>query len=573
MKRLIILALVALSGLMIVSVINAEDSSTYVTKSVWIGGHYTTLTDYRRKVGEYNLGNDELLPEFRFDFLSQKSGSIFDLKTHYYDDRNITGELNAYVTDRLSASVQYRSLTKQFGQDLLTNLETREWLSTKPGGKILTHDLSDSGADYNIHRQEVLTRVSLLLSHENNVRFMATHRAILEKGSVQQVNTSHCYSCHVVSQTRSVDNRTQEFEAGLQADVSKMTAGYSFGYRSFSSHALIPTYAYDSAAHPVNGGSGPEFVTRLNFSDTTLPVGALPNSHKMSHKARLKGQVAGGYLASSIVYNSVKNTNSGISSDAYGASAQYLHALSARTRMVTRASFMRQKTDNYYVNLPTFREGRPGPEISFDFTRYSSLNRLNAAANVELVSRLNPKTVLSLLAAYNRVRRDDYPFHGSDYTTNKYTGQARLRYHPMMKLNTTFSYRFEKTSRPFESGRGLFEESGRNTLKPLADNFAFIFYFQREALRYQSITTLPTDRHEVKFDGSYVLGPRVSMLWSVKGSYDRNNDLDSLDIQHVSIQPAVSFSLVMNNKWTNAFGYSYSYEKSRLAVAVPLFDG
>lgn len=576
MKNALILILIALSGFTFPASLAATETDNTSSRSLWIGSHYTTLADYTRKVGEYDLGKDKLFPELRFDLHSQKGNNIFDLQSHYYDYRNIFGRLNATAGDRFVGQFQYRTLTKEFGQDLLSNLETREWLSTRPGGKILTHDLSDSGADYNIRRQEVLSRINVLISRKNNIHLMAAHRAILEKGDVQQINTNHCSSCHVVSQTRPVDKRTQQFEAGLQADISKLTAGYTFNYRTFASHATAPMFTYDSASHPVSGASGPEFKSRLIFSDTTLAVGTLPTIHKAAHKARLKGEVAGGQMSSSFTYSSAKNMSTELSSDAYGASMQYARRLSPRTRLVAKASVLMQKTDDVFVDLPTWRAGRPGTAIDFDFTRYSSLNRLDAKGSVEMTSRLSPKSLLSLLAAYNRVRRDDYPYAGADYTTNKYTGQAKLRYRPTTKLDATMSYRFEKTDKPFISGRGLFEHSGRDILQPLdtiAATRGFIYYFQREALRYQSITTLPTDRHEANLGGSLVMSPKVSLQWTVKGVYDKNGDLDSLDVKHVSFQPTIGLTLTPNQKRSYAVGYSYTYDKSRLPVTMPLFDG
>ncbi|NMC43287.1 MAG: hypothetical protein GYA46_05155 [candidate division Zixibacteria bacterium] len=542
-------------------------------QSLWVGGHCTTLSDYGLKVGEYNLGREELLPEFRYDLHSRRDHTLLDLQTHYYDRRNIFGRFEAQAADRLTGMIQYRSLGKRFGQDMLSNLETREWQSTRPGGKILTHEVTDSAADYHSHRHEIASQVGVLLSRTNNLRLMAAHRTILENGSAQQVNTSHCYSCHVVSQTRHVDNRTHQLEAGVQADIQALTAGYTFNYRSFSSSAASPWFAYDSAAHPASGASGPEFASRVTFSDTTLPVGVLPKTRTLAHKARLKGQVAGGQLSGALTYSTTKNQDTNVSSDAYGGTVQYAHRLSTRTRLVTRAGVMRRETDDYFVDLATFREGRPGPQVDFDFLRRSSLNRLDARGSAELSTRLNPKATLSLLAAYNRVHRDDYPFPDSVYTTNKYLGQAKLRYRPTTRMDASVSYRFEKTSHPFTSGRGLFEAPGRDILQPLAPNFAFIFYFQREDLRYQTITTLPTDRHEASFGGSLALGSGAGLQWNIKGVYDKNGDLDSLDVEHLSFQPTIGLTMATGGKWSYAAGYSYTYDKSRLPVTMPLFDG
>src|SRR5690606_18793340 len=117
-------------------------------------------------------------------------------------------------------------------------------------------EITDPEADYNTHRQEVLSQISALLSEKHNVRLVAAHRMIREQGTEQGVSNSHCFSCHIVSETVAVENMTHSFEAGLQADVkSDVTVGYEFGYRHFETQAPDAVAYFDPAVHPANGGS------------------------------------------------------------------------------------------------------------------------------------------------------------------------------------------------------------------------------------------------------------------------------------------------------------------------------
>ena len=77
-------------------------------------------------------------------------------------------------------------------------------------------------------------------------------------------------------------------------------------------------------------------------------------------------------------------------------------------------------------------------------------------------------------------------------------------------------------------------------MQPLAQNFAFIFYFQREALRYQTITTLPTDHHEFNLGGMILASAKASVNLNFRGLFDKNNELDSLDVKQSLIQPAIA---------------------------------
>ena len=174
---------------------------------LWLGAHYTDLQDYTKKVGEYNLGNSEWLPDFRVNYFRQATDYLLTLDGQYFDNKNISGKVTGSLSDRLTGQIEYRSLIRQQGQDLLGNLETREWFGASAGGKILTHEITDPDADYNYNRNEILTKVSVLLSRKNNIRLHTAHRSILKSGEEQKISSTHCFSCHVTSQTADVKPR------------------------------------------------------------------------------------------------------------------------------------------------------------------------------------------------------------------------------------------------------------------------------------------------------------------------------------------------------------------------------
>ena len=574
MQRKLIVLLIILAGSMAAPALQAADTETAQDQySLWIGSHYTDFSDYAKKVGEYNLGNSELLPEFRFSHYALREGGVFRLDAHYYDDQNILGRLQTAAGDRFSGLFQFRSLTKQTGQDNLSNLEVREWLSTVPGGKIVTHEILDPNADYNTNRQELLGRISVLLSRSNNLRLMAAHRSILERGTEQSTSSSHCFSCHITSQGVDVDRRTHQFETGVQGDFGKYTVGYQFGYRHFSSKEPDPYAVYDRAVNPVNGTSGPEFDSRLVYADTVAAYGAAPKTEKLSHKVRVKGAVGKGYFTGTAGFTHVTNKRVDLSTDALSGSATYSVPLAAHTRMIARGSAVRQRSDDPFIDLPTYRAGRPGPQVSFDYTRWSSLDRSDLKGSLELIRKLNPRLTMSLLAGYNRIARTNYPDAGTSYTTGTFTGQAKFRYRPASQTNMALSYRFRKSSDPFANLNGLFEARGRDVLRPLVPGYGFVFYFQREDLKYQNVSTLPTDYHEAELTASWTPSAKSTVTLLLKGIYDKNGDLDSLDVNHKAFQPNLNLTLVPNPKWTLAAGYTYNYDRSKQPVAVALFDG
>ncbi len=566
---------ILISGLLLVlfcvSLSAGQESETEETYTVWFGGHYTDFTDYQKKVGEYMLGNEEFLPELMVDYLARGKGYILTLNGHYYDHKNFRGTLTSRVGDRFKGTFGYNSLYHREGQDMLTYMETRE----AGGGKILTHEVLDPGADYRVHRQEFQSEMKALLSRKNNITLMAAHRMVLQKGAEQSIGNTHCFSCHVTSQTATVDKVTHQVEASLQGDIGKNTIGYDFGYRLFESVAQ-PVYAwFDEARHPVNGLSGAEFDSRLIYADTALPINAYPKTEKFQHKLKTKGSLGNGEYAASAGYSRAENKGTELVSTAWSGHVNYSHPLNQKSRLIARIKGVKLDSDDLFIDLPTYREGR-GPTASqrdFDFTRYSTLNRSEFDGSLELITRVNPRLTASFLLGYENISRKDYPVHDDGINTNRFSGQLKLRYRKGLTYSTSVKYRYEKTSDPFTSGRGLFEARGDTVLNPIPDGFNFVFYWQREDLRYQAITTEPTQEHIFEWNSQWRPTSKMNVSLGLKGSYDKNGDLDSLDVNHLNVQPYAALNLTPNPNWSFMAGGSFIHYKSRGPVAVALFDG
>jgi hypothetical protein len=572
MRRLILtIASLTLSLLPVLSSAQDETGARY-EYSLWLGTHYTDFQDNAKKVGEYNLGNDEAMPEGRFSLSANKANRRFSADLRYFDHKNIHAQLDGSVGTRLDASVRYRSMIGHQAQDFLTNMETREWLGDKPGGKMVTHEITDPNADFNIHRNEIEADLSVLLSEKGNVRMIAAHRSIIESCSEQKVASNHCFSCHLVSESVDVDRRTYIVKAGLEAATENLDVGYTFGYRKFHSKEPDPTGYFDPAKHPVNGGAVEEFSSRVAFDDVILPYSAYPETEKMSHKARLGANVGTGRLTAAVSYSQSENKRSELKVDAVGGSANYRLPLSPRTRLTAKVSATRLSADDPFIDLPLWRADRPGETVDFSYTRYSVTDRLDLRGSAEVTTRLSRRATLSVIGGLRSIARDDYPLPDDGLTTSSFFGQAKLRYRKGTRYAMSLKYRFTKTSDPLISGRGLFEARGRDVLD-IKTPPGFAFYYQREDLRYQDITTLPTDEHDFHWRSTYRPSGKVSLGLGLHGSLDKNGELDSLDVEHLNLRPDVSVTLIPDVRWSITSGYTFSHFKSRGPVTVALFDG
>ena len=566
----------------------AQDHEPRTDITVWLGSHYTSFDDYSHKVGEYNVGSNEWMPDGSFKLLHHGNGRLFDAFASFYDRRNMDGNLGLNLGDKVAFRATYRSLVQRPGQDKLANLSAREYFGTNDagedqwGGKITTHELQDEGVDYEVHRKEILTKLSLLLARRNNIKLEAMHRSIFEDGNMQGLSNSHCFSCHIVSEELPLENRTHEVQAGIQSDVSeKVTVGYQFGYRSFKSNAPEAMAYYDPAKHPVSGGSAEEFASRVLFADSNLVYNQLPETQKMSHKVRTRARLGEtGRLNASVGYSSAENRNVDLKTKSITGATRYSATVASNTRLIVRAAGAKIEADDPFIDIRDFREGRPsGPVTSFDYIRYSTLDRTQVDVSAEFIHRATRGLTLSWLNGVKVVDRKDYPLPDDGIRSKTFSTQAKVRFNKMRTVSGWLKYRFEKTVDPFVSGRGLFEARGREQLAIAipegegASVHRFIYYYQREALRYQDITTDPNDRHEVEASATFHTSNTSSVNLSLRGWHQSTSDLDSLDVRSWQVRPNVMLALNPAPSWMFTAGYSMYMGKSRGPITVALFDG
>ena len=292
------------------------------------------------------------------------------------------------------------------------------------------------------------------------MRLVAAHRSVLKRGNEQKIASNHCFSCHLTSKEAEVNNATHQIEAGIDAEVNKYDVGYRFGYRLYESQAPDQTAYFDPAKHPVLGNNEAEFTSRQAYSDTTLAYSIEPTTEKLSHKFRVKGDVGQVKMAGTLSHTRAENKDTELATRTWLGVLNLAHRLSPNTRLLGKIRGMRTKSDDFYVDVPTYRRGRPGLQVSFDFNRASYLDRAEGEVSAEVIHKLNQRWTISVLGGFQRIDRYNFPTNADNLVTNRMIGQFKARYTKGLKYSARIKYRFEKTSDPLNSARGLFEKNG-----------------------------------------------------------------------------------------------------------------
>ncbi len=543
---------------------------------LYFGAHYTGSADYYQKAGEYYRTNFVTKPEFGLNYIGTRNDKILKVKAIYYDDKRIKFNADAVGGDIWSAHLGYRSFYHQLGHDLLENMTVREVVDTSntPGGKMITHKDLNPGAEYGFARHEISSDVSAKILNKDNfaVRLYAAHKSFIEKGEHQIIASMHCSSCHLQSETADIDLYSHNIKGGIEGKVGKSTIAYEFGYRETESRAGETDILYDVAQHPVTGGAIDEFESRMLFDGESVPYGKISKTDKYSQTIKGHTELPFGDLAGSFTHSKAENKDVGIAAKSNGGVLKFYSNLSKTLRFIGKSSLNRIRNDPYFVDLPPWREGRTGGGQDFDYTRYSNLTRTVFKGSGDFIYRPSLRYRIALSAGYQSDKRDDYPSYNQEYNTQTIFAEANFHYKPSSRFSSRLKLHIEKINNPFMAVGGLLEKRMNGVASPLPDN-SLVYYFQRDDYRYGDITKLPALSQLADISIRYIPSNKLSLVAGVKVSFDKNNDMGTIDFERTALEPNLSATLALNPKWSFYASATQMYEKLNGPLAVALMDG
>ena len=552
----------------------AHAQETRTEWELWIGSHYTGLDQYIAKVAEFDRGKEGLTPELAFRLFRQTLTSTLQLTGWYYDPKRMSFDFLAQTGDTFRAQVSFLSFFRFLQNDLLQNAATRESLNregTRPGGKMLTVENPNIAERFGYTRRELKTALEFRIPGLSTLRFRFNHRSIFENGTEQRIITMHCSSCHLESRTLDVNRQIHDVGGTIEADLGKVTVSYQARYRVFDNRIDQPVAFYDPAQHPVTGGARAEFASRVIFEGEEVPYSIAPDVRRLSHAFKTLARLGRGTLAADLTFSTGKNKAMDLTARDTRLHLRFTYPIAKRLKWILAGRYGRLKNDPVFIDRPPWRAGRPGGGQDFDWTRYSNLTRTLWSASSEWLVRFTRRFRGSLLVRVDQITRDDYPEPGGDHRTTTWHLGPRIELRPSQRLTARLGYTLEHTTNPFAAIDHLFEASGR-TLQPLPGN-PFVYYWQRDALRYGDITPLPETLHRVQAR----LELRPTPAWTVRGdltaTFGSNHINPQLDFQNQFLQADFSLFYRPTPLWNLYAHYTYMYQDQNGLLSVALMDG
>ena len=483
----------------------------------------------------------------------------------------------------VNAAFDHRSFIHRLDHDLLRNLNWRE-LTGEPGTqnlveghKMLTHSDADLGRQYGIRYVATKEKVDVALPFLPGAKLSADYRNQMRSGSRQTLGVDHCASCHVGSQSKRVDDETRDLNLRLAGQYSRLKVSYRFSARDYRNHAATPTYPYIVARHPATGGAVEEFESRMIFdgADGPLEIDKTPDVKKRGHTVRAtvdlpKGQTVRGTAS----YSRTTNQNTDLQLTGNTESLAWFAPLARKVRATASITRRSLQNDPYFVDIPAWREGRPGGGQDFDFDRLSAYDRTEYVGTASVTYLAMPGQRVRLDHRVQVTDRDHVVLDPDDPSATQ-TVRNRIRASWNGRLCRGFrsraSVEYEITHLPFVSVNGLCEKAISEADSLPGQPNHWFYYFQRS--RYGTGATLPTKALRAKAHLSHRLGTKASATVYLNFASEKNDDLNLYEFDRTVVNTGLSAYVIPSQRLVVSGGVSYSKIESNADFCVPVMDG
>jgi len=560
----------------------AEKTGGIVDVKINPGFHWTDWDDYRGKVGEYEQLERGIRPDVGITINGKTKYSYFEVQGFYYEDMDNSVYADIDLLRILSEEFSYFRMPHFFEHDPLTNLDACFCnVAGEPTPAATESEDLNPGAEYFLRYSRMESKTTFRLPFLPGSEVFFDYRKEQRSGHRQATTLSKCSSCHVVGQSRTIDEYTEDFNPGFKskfgnAETGWFTLAYDYLKRRFGERGDDPLNRYNPAVHP---GTGLDvFTNRIQYQDATLPFNVIPSSEKETHTIKLHGQFPKIItdVFTSYVNSSAKNMHTQAESELESFVARITNSLIPGLIVSGRFKAMDIDNDDVLVQVNE-RVGTAGPqagqtysqiytEFVPEFLRKSALNRTVYEAELSARYRLMRQLTLDGKLKWKSTDREYYEVEPGDTQTDEYTGRIGLNYR-QPKLYGYLYYQHDSISDPFANLRAACSPSGTNVAG--ATPFTGLQYFQFYNMRQQTLSNIPDNKDQIKASFSWIATPKVSL----NGYYRYINESNDFDWDQESHIPSVSLWVAPLSNLNFTLFYLFNYQETDSIICEPVFDG
>ncbi|MGC8916379.1 MAG: GSU2204 family CXXCH-containing (seleno)protein [Thermoanaerobaculum sp.] len=548
-----------------------------LTGSVQLGGHGAQEKDNPARASEY--ATTQSGPDSAVSLQYTGQGFYLGLDSlalsSERQDHALTIELGRLVRSHTTFS----KLPHRLVHDSLANLA-----GAIADVKIVYATDMDPRARYGIRYDQFANHTDIQIPGASWLTISTDFREQWRQGHVQALSTSHCYSCHIVSQSRALDHHTKD--AGLSATVTlgNWSVKASASTRDAREREGAPLRLYERAQHPAL--RTPLFDDRVTYDERNgpLPFNWYPTQEKDTYKLTVANVNFGGFsFLLSGTTSELTNTHTGNKVDYDGVSLTLARKLSPKARLaVYLRTYSFESTDYFYDSPEPAAVAGPYAGKTYrqrygfdpDYLRQSALDRDVTEGIVRLTYRLGKLTTLTGQYQARQVDRANYQVAPDETTTLEQKVKLNLATRPVTGLHLQAFLTYADISHPFMALNAACNPDPLQTTpapSPLAPGS--VQYYQIHDARVADLTASPSRFWEARASASYQLGGASMANLSVSFWDGDNDDLDLTNWSKTVQAVTASVTWQPSEAIQTHAGASYGKRETETFVCIPLMDG
>lgn len=570
----VLCACVLVVGLPALLVAQADDDGE-TTGVLQVGGWDASTSGSPDLVTEYEPDGGGLDLVLSLD--SIQGWGATELDGRFRDEYDLDWELAFDVNRSVRSTTTLDRVLHRLGHESLEH-----FTAVTNHGRLTRHtDLAPRDV-YEIDYQLLEHRTEIQPRRLSNLTLAFGYRQQDREGTRQATAVSHCDSCHVVSQSRPIDETTAD--AALEASWvwSSGRVGASFVSRELETTPTAISLLYDDALHPEL--RLPLFDNRVQYDSAQgpQPVDQRPDISKEVLRVDAElGQVGGFAVTGEGVWSTTENEMAGLEADYSGFLVTAWRSFAKRWDMRWRGRSYKLESDDVFVDAAE-PLGVAGPQagrtyrqiygLDPDFLRRSSLDRDVFESKLDAGFDLGKKAGKArFFWEYEEIDRQNYAVAPGQTSSATSVLGVSWRARPRKGWKTRLLVQHGETDDPFMLVNGSFS----TLVSPAVPNPfdpAGAQYFESHDARIEDTTASPASWDEAEIRASYT-GGDTSLSGSYKWWDGDNSEGDQTDWSRSHQAASLTLWSAPAPQWEWQAAYVWSSTELETPAAIPLFDG